>query len=295
VSEDLAAVVRRLTGRAPRGVGMRGATVLVETGDGPRAVLKAAHDQPGQVAAEVAGLRWLAESGGVSVPEVLGHDEHWLLLRYLPPARPDGAAGRRFGAALARTHAAGAAAFGAPPPGGPARAWIGRAPMANIAGHDWPRWYVEHRVLPYLRSARDGGGLDAAQADVIETAATALLDAPECAGPAVRPARLHGDLWSGNVCWSGSPTRGWVIDPAAHGGHPETDLAMLALFGCPGLDAILSGYQEAGGHRPTGSADRLGLHQLFPLLVHVVLFGAGYAGQAVVAARSVLRLAHGLP
>jgi fructosamine-3-kinase len=293
MSEDLEATVRRLTGAAPRSIGMSGGTVLVQTQDGHRAVLKSAHDRPGQVAAEVAGLRWLAEANAVPVPLVLGHDENWLLVRYLPPARPEPAAAARFGRGLARLHAAGAPAFGAAAPGGPERAWIGRAPMRNITGASWPAWYAEHRVLPYLRLACDAGQLDAAQADEVEAACAALVGTPALAGPATAPARLHGDLWFGNVCWSGARAEAWVIDPAAHGGHPETDLAMLALFGCPHHDAVLAGYQEVSPLAP-GWSHRVGLHQLFPLLVHLVLFG-GYAGQVAAAARSVTRLAHGIP
>lgn len=76
-----------------------------------------------------------------------------------------------------------------------------------------------------------------------------------------------------------------LIDPAAHGGHRETDLAMLHLFGAPHLDRILDGYQQAAP-LADGWRDRVPLHQLFPLLVHTVLFGRGYAEQAVAAARS---------
>ena len=306
---ELAAAVWRLTGDAPRAVHhaghLDGSVVRVELADGRFAVLKSAPRQPGQLAAEVAGLRWLREPGRVGVPGVLGHDADWLLLEYLPPARPDRAAATRFGRALAQLHAAGAPAFGAAPPGGPARAWIGLAPMHNVPGEHWPDWYVEHRVLPYLRLASDAGQLTAEQTEVIEAAAAVL---PEVAGPPVAPARLHGDLWSGNVCWSpgphrsdlstpaptAPPTEGWLIDPAAHGGHPETDLAMLALFGCPHPEAVFAGYQQVSPLAP-GWPARVGLHQLFPLLVHVALFGRGYAGQAVAAARSTLRLADGLP
>jgi fructosamine-3-kinase len=100
------------------------------------------------------------------------------------------------------------------------------------------------------------------------------------------PARLHGDLWSGNVMWT--PGGAVLIDPAAHGGHRETDLAMLALFGCPHLDAVIAGYEE---QRPLrlGWRDCVGLHQIYPLLAHVVLFGGGYAGQTSAAASSALR------
>jgi fructosamine-3-kinase len=78
-----------------------------------------------------------------------------------------------------------------------------------------------------------------------------------------------------------------LIDPAAHGGHRETDLAMLDLFGCPHHDAVLTGYQRMRSLRP-GWRKRIGLHQLFPLLAHVVLFGGGYAGQTHAAARATL-------
>ena len=78
-----------------------------------------------------------------------------------------------------------------------------------------------------------------------------------------------------------------LIDPAAHGGHRETDLAMLALFGCPYLEAVLDGYQSVRVLSP-GWERRIGLHQLYPLLAHVALFGAGYARQAEAAARSAL-------
>ncbi|WP_159058348.1 fructosamine kinase family protein, partial [Streptomyces europaeiscabiei] len=109
---------------------------------------------------------------------------------------------------------------------------------------------------------------------------------PDLAGPAEPPARLHGDLWNGNVLW-GADGHARLIDPAAHGGHRETDLAMLALFGCPHLGHILDGYQRAAP-LADGWQDRVGLHQLFPLLVHAVLFGRGYADQALQAARAAL-------
>ena len=109
---------------------------------------------------------------------------------------------------------------------------------------------------------------------------------PELAGPAEPPARLHGDLWNGNVLWGGDG-QVWLIDPAAHGGHRETDLAMLHLFGCPQLQAVLAGYQRRAP-LAEGWRERVGLHQLFPLLVHAVLFGRGYAEQALDVARSAL-------
>ncbi|MYQ97598.1 fructosamine kinase family protein, partial [Streptomyces sp. SID6139] len=109
---------------------------------------------------------------------------------------------------------------------------------------------------------------------------------PELAGPAEPPARLHGDLWNGNVLW-GADGEVRLIDPAAHGGHRETDLAMLQLFGCPHLDRVLAGYRESAP-LADGWRERVGVHQLFPLLVHAVLFGRGYAEQALSVARGAL-------
>ncbi|SEF21631.1 Fructosamine-3-kinase [Amycolatopsis pretoriensis] len=232
---------------------------------------------PGATAAEAAGLRWLASAGAVAVPEVRSQDDETLVIDRVPNGQPTTDAAERFGRGLARLHAAGAPAFGSPPPDGPADAWIGLAPMSNVPAEDWASWYASDRVLPYVRRAVDAGTFDAAEAAVFERACTRI---PASAEP---PARLHGDLWTGNVLWDGREV--WLIDPAAHGGHRETDLAMLHLFGCPHLDRIVAAYDEAaplaGGWR-----DRIGLHQLFPLLVHTVLFGRSYAGQALAAARS---------
>lgn len=264
---------RRLSGTLAEVTLDGGQEVIVKRGDGDRAA-----------PAEAAGLRWLAETGTVRIPVVHGHDERWLVTDRVATGQPRADAAERFGRELAALHAAGAPAFGAPPPDGPEDAYIGLAPMRNVTGPDWPRWYAEHRVLPYLRRAVDEGTVHSAEAPVFEEVCERL---PELAGPAEPPARLHGDLWNGNVLW-GADGHAWLIDPAAHGGHRETDLAMLHLFGCPRLDRILDGYRQTAP-LADGWADRIALHQLFPLLVHAVLFGRGYAEQALTAARTTLR------
>jgi fructosamine-3-kinase len=260
-----------LGGGASRVTLADGRTVLVKDGE------------PAAVAAEAAGLRWLRDAGGPRIPDVLGTDGGWMVTEFVPAGSPGRRAAEELGRGLARMHAAGAVAFGAAPPGGPAEARIGAAPMRNAPAPSWPEWYGADRLLPYLRTARDTGTLPADGAREIETVAERL---PGLAGPVEPPARLHGDLWSGNVLWS--PAGAVLIDPAAHGGHRETDLAMLALFGCPHLDTVLAAYDEATP-LAAGWRDRVPLHQLFPLLVHVVLFGGGYAPQAVSAARAALR------
>ncbi|WP_372664923.1 fructosamine kinase family protein [Amycolatopsis kentuckyensis] len=243
----------------------------------PRDVVVKRGHAPGATAAEAAGLRWLAAAGTVPVPEIRRQDDDTLVIDRVPAGRPSPAAAERFGRGLAWLHAAGAPAFGSPPPDGPADAWIGLAPMTNVPAGDWASWYASDRVLPYVRRAVDAGTLDASEAAVFERACARI---PASAEP---PARLHGDLWTGNVLWDGREA--WLIDPAAHGGHRETDLAMLHLFGCPHLDRVVAAYDEAAP-LAEGWRDRIGLHQLFPLLVHTVLFGRSYAGQALAAARS---------
>jgi len=270
----------RITGRAvseQRSLSSGVTEVVLDSGD--TVVVKRGHAR-NAIPAEAAGLRWLGEPGAVRVPEVRGHDDEWLVTDLVGGGRPTHHAAERLGRGLAALHEAGAPTFGAAPPDGPVDAWIGLAPMKNTSGEDWPRWYAEYRVLPYVRRAVDEGTLTADEAAVIERACARL---PEVTEP---PARLHGDLWNGNVLWG--PVEASLIDPAAHGGHRETDLAMLQLFGCPLLDRVLAAYQEVAP-LADGWTDRIGAHQLFPLLVHTVLFGRSYAGQAVAAAKAVGR------
>jgi fructosamine-3-kinase len=262
-------------------VPLGGGAVRVELADGRTVVVK--DGEPAAIAAEAAGLRWLDDAGGAPVPAVLDVDGGRLVTEFVPDGSPTPRAAEELGSALARTHAAGAPAFGTAPPGGPADARIGAAPMRNAPAPSWPEWYAADRLLPYLRTARDAGTLTGEATHTIESVVDRL---PALAGPAEPPARLHGDLWSGNVLWS--PRGAVLIDPAAHGGHRETDLAMLALFGCPHLHTVLAAYDESAP-LADGWRDRVPLHQLFPLLVHVVLFGGGYAGQAMSAARAALR------
>ncbi|MDN3029500.1 fructosamine kinase family protein [Streptomyces sp. S.PB5] len=276
------AVAARLTGRAVVTRRRLTGAVTEVALDGGSVVVKDAGGAA-EARAEAAGMRWLGDAGSVRVPPVHGREGRWLVTGFVPEGRPSAEAAVRFGRELAGMHAAGAAAFGAPPPGGCAQAFIGRAPMRNAQGSNWADWYGTHRVLPYVRQAVDGGVVRAAEAAVFEQVCERM---DELAGPAEEPARLHGDLWNGNVLW-GADGQVWLIDPAAHGGHRETDLAMLQLFGCPFLAEVLAGYQDAAPLAP-GRQQRVGLHQLFPLLVHTVLFGRGYADQALVTARRLL-------
>ena len=249
--------------------------------DGTTALMKTLPHAPDEFfAAEARGLRWLDEAtpdGGAHVPEVLAADRECVIIRWVEPGKSSVDAAAALGRELAATHAAGAPSFGLEQDG-----FIGRLPMPNRPAETWAEFYAARRVLPYLKLARDRGAATEGEAATIE----AVLPQLESLVPDEPPARLHGDLWNGNVLW-GLDGHAWLIDPAAYGGHRETDLAMLALFGLPHLPRVLDAYLEASsGTRPLadGWEDRVGLHQLFPLLVHACMFGGGYASRAASAA-----------
>ncbi len=258
--------------------------LLLTLAGGRRAFAKVAATQdPGPAelaaafAAEASSLRWLAEADAVPVPEVLAVTAEALVISMIVPGHATPSAAFRFGAELARMHAAGAAEFGAP-----WRGFIASLPLDNTPAAGWPQWYARRRLQPYLRMAVDAGALRPEDGRLVE-AVIARIDS--LAGPAEPPGRVHGDCWAGNVLWSDD--RGWLIDPAAHGGHRETDLAMLALFGAPHLDRILTGYNDTVPLAP-GWRSRVPLHQLHPLLVHACLFGASYREEVRSAARAAL-------
>lgn len=246
---------------------------------------------------EAASLEWLRSADGAAVVPLLAAGPGWLETRRLRPAPPDRAAAAEFGRALARTHAAGAQWFGQGPPGlDPADSRLAEAPhplMPSAAGAptSWGAFFGEYRIAPYLRLARDRGALGAGGAGVVERLVARLtdgdLDAPQ-PGLCRVVARLHGDLWGGNVLWAAdhhgrAGVTGVLIDPAAHGGHAETDLAELALFGSPHLEATLGAYAEVSALAP-GWRERVPLHQVHMLAVHAALFGGGYGRQLVAAA-----------
>lgn len=230
-------------------------------------------------AAEAAGLRWLREANAVPVPEVIAALPEMLALEWVEPGAATPEAARRFGAELAALHRAGAPAFGADWPG-----YIGALPQDNTPTVGlWPDWFAQCRLTPYLRRSVDNGALTPTEIGLVEEV-IARIDA---FGGHEPPARIHGDLWPGNVLWA-ADGRAWLVDPAAHGGHRETDLAQLALFGgAPYLTEILDAYQEVWP-LADGWRERVPVHQLHLLLVHTALFGAAYREAVGDAARAAL-------
>jgi fructosamine-3-kinase len=245
----------------------------VELESGERLFVKTRAGAPaGEYAAEAAGLRWLGEA--ITVPEVVFVDDAILALRWIDEGLLDEEA---LGRDLAALHAAGAPGFGFAPHGGALR--LGAAELPSGESDDWADFYARRRIAPLADQALARGALSREGRAAIERVCERMAD---LAGPPEDPARLHGDLWSGNVM-AGGDGRPVLVDPAAYGGHREVDLAMLRLFGRIS-PTTLAAYEE---HAPLadGHEDRVVLYQLLPLLVHAVLFGGSYGASAAQAAR----------
>jgi fructosamine-3-kinase len=300
-----------VTGGARAAGGSINEAWALELAGGGRAFVKTRADAAaGEYATEAAGLRWLADPDAIGLPGVLavgddGAGPRFLALEWIDEGRLDAAGEEALGRGLAALHAAGAPDFGAPPPGAPAPdaavardapaapdapaprdapaapdppappgpvapLRIGELSLPNDPAPDWPSFYARRRLAPLVSLCLERGTLSARGARAVEAVCERIGD---LAGPAEPPARLHGDLWSGNVM-AGADGRARLIDPAAYGGHREVDLAMLRLFGAPS-ERVFAAYDEAA-QLADGHAERVALWQLFPLLVHAALFGGSY-------------------
>jgi fructosamine-3-kinase len=249
---------------------------------------------PGEYALEAAGLEWLGEPGALRVPRVLEVGEDYLALEWIEPGALDMDGAEELGRGLAATHAAGAPHFGAPHFGAPhfgaphfgtprfdaplsgasEPTRFGSLQLPNDPTPDWASFFVERRLRPLAALAADQGWLTSAGARALERICGHIV---ELAGPVEPPARLHGDLWGGNVL-ADTQSRPWLIDPAVYGGHREVDLAMLRLFGAPS-ERVFAAYEELAP-LADGWHQRVELWQLPPMLVHGVLFGGSYRGAA---------------
>jgi fructosamine-3-kinase len=253
--------------RAFRGRTIDGRTVFVKTRDDP---------PPGMFAAEAASLRWLRDADAIHCPEPLWWDEQRLVLEWIDHGAPGPATDEDLGRGLAALHRAGAFTFGLAEP-----ANLATIPLDNAPTATWPEFLWTRRLEPLLRIAGERGAVPTD--DPVWPRLEHGLD--ELCGPPEPPARLHGDLWSGNVVVDRAAAP-WLVDPSSYGGHREIDLAMLALFG--GLsERIVSAY-DAVFPLCDGWRRRVPLNQLLPLLVHAVLFGGSYGRQALTAARSAV-------
>jgi fructosamine-3-kinase len=239
--------------------------------DGRDAFVKTRADvSPGEYAAEAAGLVWLAEPGALRTPAVFEVDDRFLALAWVQPGRLSVAGAEELGRGLAITHTAGASGFGDPA----GSVGFGSLRLSNEPTDDWPSFYAERRLRPLARLAHEREALSSAGVRAVERVCSRIDD---LTGPAEPPARLHGDLWSGNAM-ADVNGRPWLIDPSAYGGHREVDLAMLRLFGAPS-ERIFEAYEERAP-LAEGWRERVELYQLLPLLVHALLFGGSYRAAA---------------
>ncbi len=229
----------------------------------------------GFFACESAGLAWLTVPGGPRVVRVLGVADDALELEQLSSVPPSRAAARDLGSALARLHDAGAPAFGAPPDGWSGDGFFGPLdqplPLRSGTFDRWGEFYARCRVAQVRDLLRERGRCSPRTAEGLQRVTDRLVAGDWDDGDP--PARVHGDLWSGNVMWTADGVV--LIDPAAHGGHRMTDLAMLEFFGLAHLDSVLAAY-DAVHPLPSAWDDAVALHQLYPLGMHAVLFGGGY-------------------
>ena len=233
----------------------------------------------GFFAAEARGLAWLREAGA-PVPEVLVALPQMIALEWIDAGEASPAAAERLGRDLAELHRSGAESFGAPWAG-----YIGPLSLDNTAWTGaWGPWFADCRLRPYLRRSVESGALGESDVRAVEQ----IIETITAYGGSEPPSRTHGDLWPGNVHW-GFDGRAWLIDPAAQGGHRETDLAALALFGgAPHLATIRAAYNETYP-LADGWLDRVPIHQLHLLLVHTAAFGATYRAAVRAAADAALR------
>jgi fructosamine-3-kinase len=226
----------------------------------------------GMFAAEARGLGWLGAADALRIPKVVAvaspeSPHQFLVLELVATGAPARDFDEKLGRGLAALHRRGAPGFGLDHDN-----FIGWLPQANAAARTWAEFYRARRLEAQVRRAADEGRASPRMRQGFDRLFRAL---DELCGPAEPPARLHGDLWGGNLLCDdrGAPC---LVDPAVYGGHREIDLAMMRLFGGFGprvFDAYDEAWPLAEGHR-----ERVSLYQLYPLMVHVNLFGGGYVG-----------------
>lgn len=275
-----------VTGSRPLGGGDINDAHAVELSDGRRVFVKVNDGAPRTMfPAEARGLDWLREAEALRIPQVLavssvdGEEPPFLVLELLEPGRRVSGFDEELGRGLAALHRHGAPGFGLDHDN-----FIGSLHQTNTPAEDWPTFYRARRLEPMLRRASDDGLVSRAMREGFDELFGRL---ESVAGDAEPPARLHGDLWGGNlhVDEGGRPC---LIDPAVHGGHREMDLAMMQLFGGFGA-RVFDAYDEAWP-LTAGWRERVPLYQLYPLLVHVNLFGSGYVGSVERSLDGALRL-----
>jgi len=260
----------KVRSRQQLGGGDFAASYMADLMDGERIFVKT-HDNPPAnfFSTEAAGLQWLRESGTVSIPEVLASSDEppFLALEWIEPGQMhhDDSNDRSLGAALAELHRKPCNIFGRSD-----NRTTGSLGLPNNPRVVWAEFYASQRLQPLAVIARERKALSENDCSALEKIADNLHVAVIADDNA---SLLHGDLWAGNRLVDNGG-QSWLIDPAAHGGHREFDLAMMQLFGGYSTDCFAA-YHETFPLQ-AGYKERVPLHQLAPLTVHAIKFGSSY-------------------
>ncbi len=236
-----------------------------------------AETHPRMFETEAAGLELLRATNTLKVPEprVTGQfeDQTWLIMEHLEASQPQEIYWEDFGSSLAELHRTTADQFGLDHDN-----YMGSVPQPNTQSANWAEFYSTQRIEPLVKKCMDEGLCDSSVARPIAR----LCNKLDTLIPREAPALIHGDLWSGNfLCTKDGKSA--IFDPASHYGHREADIAMTMLFG--GFQPQFYNSYEAAYPLQPEFSDRVGIHQLYPLLIHVLLFGESYLGRV----REVLR------
>ncbi|MCH7959992.1 MAG: fructosamine kinase family protein [Candidatus Hydrogenedentes bacterium] len=247
--------------------GCVGEVYRVTLSDGMTLVVKVDRGDDPQLDVEAFMLKYLAGHSALPVPAVRYGEPSLLIMEYLPGDSRFSVASEHHAAdLLAELHAVRGEDFGLE-----RDTLIGGLHQPNTQNAAWLSFFREQRLLYMAKEAVREGRMDSATFTRLENFAEKLedlIDEPEF------PSLLHGDVWTTNVLAQGDRITGF-IDPAVYYGHPEIELAFITLFDTFG-DAFFSRYAE---HRPIAPGffeERRHIYNLYPLLVHVRLFGGGY-------------------
>lgn len=217
---------------------------------------------------EQLGLETLSEYSPLKSPQPYGHgtleNRSYLLTEWIEKGTQSANFWQNFGNNLAKQHQVSHSHFGLNHDN-----FIGSLPQSNTKHTDWIDFFVCERLQPQLKLAE----AKALVSHELHTQFDVLFSKLDQLVPMEKPALLHGDLWSGNFMTDQSGDAA-IFDPAVHYGHRETELAFTKLFG--GFSETFYDQYNESYPLEVDFDERVDIHNLYPLLVHVNLFGASY-------------------